>query len=121
MSAQPGIFFVNSKITSDTLSPQVFNRWYQDVHIPDILATSGIKAAFRYLSTTPEVAERPYLAVYPVQDVAWVRSDEFKSIPVHSDMLPNESKAIFEIADFDSRVYVLLGKKGGESTHGTYT
>lgn len=121
MSAQPGIFFVNSKITSDTLSPQVFNRWYQDVHIPDILATSGIKKAIRYLSTTPEGAERPYLAVYPVQDVAWVRSDEFKSIPVHSDMLPNESKAIFEIADFDSRVYVLLGKKEGESIHGTYT
>lgn len=118
MAGQPGILFVNSKITSDTLSASTFTSWYEGVHIPDIFVTSGIKTALRYVSTAPDAVERPYLALYPVRDVGWLSSDEFKSIPVHSDVLPNESGAIFELADFDTRYYVTLGRKGGDGVKG---
>ncbi|OIW28972.1 hypothetical protein CONLIGDRAFT_402795 [Coniochaeta ligniaria NRRL 30616] len=111
MSPTPAILFVNSKITSDTLTPEVFREWYESVHIPDIFVTSGIKSAFRYQSTTPDKVERPFLALYPIKDIEWLSSDEFKSIPVHSDLLPNESKAIFELADFDTRYYETLDTK----------
>jgi hypothetical protein len=111
MSATPGILFVNSKITSDALTQEVFTDWYESVHIPDIFVTSGIKSAFRYKSPTPETVERPFLAIYPVKDVQWLFSDEFKSIPVYSDMLPVESKAIFDLADFDTRYYATLDTK----------
>jgi hypothetical protein len=39
----PGLLFVNSKITSPSLSPEAFTEWYQDVHIPDIFNTSVIR------------------------------------------------------------------------------
>jgi hypothetical protein len=109
MSPQPGIFYVNSKISCpDQLSTGVFHSWYEDVHIPDIFRTSGMKAAMRFQSTAPEDVERPYLALYPVKDVGFLSSPEFYSIPVHSDMLPNPSKYIFDVANFDTRHYVAL-------------
>jgi hypothetical protein len=111
MSPIPGVLFVNSKITSDALTPETFREWYESVHIPDIFVTSGIKSAFRYQSTTPDKVERPYLALYPIKDIQWLSSEEFKSIPVHSDMLPNESKAIFDLADFDTRYYETVETK----------
>lgn len=108
MSPTPGILYVNSKITSEALTPEIFRDWYEGVHIPDILATSGVNSGFRYQSTTPELAERPFLALYPVEDIQWLYSSEFKSISLHSDLLPNDSKAIFDVADFDSRYYELI-------------
>lgn len=101
----PGILWVNSKITKpDAVSPELFTRWYEEVHIPDIFATSGIKSAVRYQNIDPK-AERPYLAVYAMKDIAFLQTDEFKAISVHSDMLPGPSHACFDIADFDTRYY----------------
>ncbi|KAB5515243.1 hypothetical protein GE09DRAFT_1160641 [Coniochaeta sp. 2T2.1] len=118
MSPTPVVLFVNSKIISDTLSPELFRDWYEGVHIPDIFETSGIKSAFRYHTTTPGKVDRPYLALYPVADLEWLNSAEFKAIPVHSDMLPNESKAIFELADFDTRYYVTIDTKAESGRQG---
>ncbi|KAJ9150054.1 hypothetical protein NKR19_g5459 [Coniochaeta hoffmannii] len=118
MSPTPGILFVNSKITSDALTPEVFTDWYESVHIPDIFVTSGIKSAFRYKSPTPDKVDRPYLALYPVKDIQWLYSDEFKSIPVHSDVLPNESRAIFDLADFDTRYYETINTKAEPGRQG---
>ena len=111
MSPTPGILFVNSKITSDSLTSELFKQWYESVHIPDIFVTSGIKSAFRYYTTARNKVDRPFLALYPVKDLEWLNSAEFKAIPVHSHMLPNESKAIFELADFDTRYYATIGTK----------
>lgn len=114
MAPKPGLLYVNSKITSPLLTVPAFTTWYEDIHIRDIFVTSGMKAAFRYESTTPTEVERPYLAVYPVRDVDFLQSDEFKSIPVHDGSLPGESKCIFDLADFDTRYYELLKKGEGD-------
>lgn len=108
---QPGLLYVNSKITnSDLLSPELFTHWYEEEHIPDIFKTSGIKSAYRYHTTAGDAGEkvivdRPYLALYPLRDVAFLESTEFKSIPVHSDLVKTESRCIFDLADFDTRYY----------------
>lgn len=108
----PGLLYVNSKITSSKLSPELFAKWYEDVHIPDIFETSGIKTAYRYYTTSPDPAavERPYLALYPLRDVSFLQTAEFKSIPVQSDLVPTESKCIFDLADFDTRYYTNIAK-----------
>jgi hypothetical protein len=103
----PGILYVHSKIKDKTLTAETFTKWYQDVHIPDIFETGGITSAFRYYSTSGEAAERPYLALYPMKDVAFLQSDKFRSIPVHSRVLPGTT-AIFDYADFDTRYYLHL-------------
>jgi hypothetical protein len=103
----PGLFFANSKITSPSLSHEIFTKWYNDVHIPDIFKTSGIKSGFRYYSTSPQDTDKPYLAIYPLEDVGFLETEEFWSIPVTHELL-GEGKNCFEVAEFDTRPYELL-------------
>lgn len=107
----PGLLYVNSKITSSRLSPELFTKWYQDIHIRDIFETSGINAAFRYFTrlAEPATVDRPYLALYPLRDLAFLTSAEFKAIPVVSEMLPEGAKDVFDVADFDTRYYISVG------------
>nr|OQO26167.1 hypothetical protein B0A51_03886 [Rachicladosporium sp. CCFEE 5018] len=101
---KPGLLFVNSKITKpDQLSDEQYTRWYEDTHIVDIFKTSGIKEAARWKALDPE-QDRPYLALYPLEDLDFLNSDEFKAIPVHDDKLPGSGQ-IFTLADFDTRYY----------------
>jgi hypothetical protein len=97
----PGLLYVNSKITSSELSAELFTQWYQDIHIRDIFQTSGINAAFRYFTQARDATkvERPYLALYPLRDAAFLTSDEFRAIPVVSEMLPAGAQDIFDLAD----------------------
>lgn len=74
----PGLLWVNSMITKpDQLPPQDYKRWYEEVHIPDIFKTSGIKEASRWETVNPS-DERPYLALYPLTDLDFLQTDEFK-------------------------------------------
>ena len=36
----PGIFLVKSKITKDGFKPEDFTKWYNETHVPDIIASS---------------------------------------------------------------------------------
>jgi hypothetical protein len=115
----PGLLYVNSILKDPkSVAPELFTEWYEDVHIRDIFKTSGIKAAFRYYTTTPDKVERPYLALYPLKDMAFLTSKEFKSIPVKNDVLP-EGKHIFEFADFDTRYYLELKNRSNGGSKGT--
>ena len=49
----PGILFVRSRIAQsakDILDEQTFLKWYDEEHVPEVVATSGIKSGFRYVS-----------------------------------------------------------------------
>ena len=110
MALEPELLYVNSKISDPTkLSPELFESWYNEVHIPDIFATSGIKQAFRYYTTAedPNSIDRPYLALYPVKYPGYLTSAEYRGIPLKSDMLPGPNHRIFDVANFDSRFYAL--------------
>lgn len=126
----PGLLYVNSKITDpEKLSASLFTQWYEDVHIPDIFETSGIKSAYRYFTTSSSSGangttsvERPYLALYPLKEVAFLQTDEFKAIPVHSDLIQTSTKCVFDVADFDTRYYINVDKVeigGGGSGDGS--
>lgn len=117
----PGLLYVNSQIDSAKISPEVFTKWYEDEHISDILRTSGMNSAYRYYTTSTEEAKeeepnsRPYLALYPLEDISFLETEEFKSIPVHSDLVPTEGRCIFDVADFDVRYYTSLGREESQS------
>jgi len=120
--APTGVFLVNSGITAkDTLDLETFTRWYEDIHIPDLLTTSGIHTAYRFqaAAASPKpsavLTARPFLALYPLENTAWAADDnsEMWKVPIVHDMLPNESKNVFELAEFQMGLYVKLGSVGG--------
>jgi hypothetical protein len=98
----PGLLYVNSKITEPSLSAETFTKWYNEIHVPDILATSGFKSAFRYYGKGSDL---PFLALYPLEDVNFLESREFHSIPSTSEILPKTGLS-FDVASFDVRPLV---------------
>ncbi|KAE9968170.1 hypothetical protein BLS_005988 [Venturia inaequalis] len=107
----PGMFYVNSVISrKDIMDYDTFMKWYDDDHIAEIMETSGISDAFRYIDNDAE-SSKPYLAFYPMPDVAFTQGEEFKKIRVKSELLPG-SQMCFDLADFDARIYGLTAKVG---------
>lgn len=113
----PGMLFVRSRIapaSKDVLNESVFVKWYDEEHIPEVVSTSDIKSAFRYHDidkTSPTGDARnhkPYLAYYPMHDLAFTQSDEFKAINVKSPSLPG-SGIIYDLADMDVSYLGFLG------------
>ncbi|CAK7203428.1 hypothetical protein SEUCBS139899_006162 [Sporothrix eucalyptigena] len=100
----PGILWINSKVTDpESLPVDKFTRWYEDVHIPDIIAArdGGIISSWRYQCANTDRAA-PFLAVYKCPNMGFIQSTEFKSIPMTHPTLPGNGP-IHRFADFDAR------------------
>jgi len=48
----------------DPAREEEFNRWYDEVHVPDILGTGLYHTAYRFTNATPRAGGGPYLALY---------------------------------------------------------
>lgn len=102
-----GILYVISKIAAtDLLDEKTYLKWYFDDHIAEIVETSGINSALFLKHVDPQ-PDKPYLAMYPMDDLAFTLGDEFKKIRVHSYVLPNGGP-VYDLADIDVRYYRLV-------------
>ena len=63
-----GILLVLSNC-KDAAQEQEFNRWYEEVHIPDILDAGGFHTAYRYESVDPAATKAKYLAIYETDNI----------------------------------------------------
>lgn len=111
----PGIFWVAAKIINPELTPAVLETWYDEVHFPDIIKTSGMKTTLRYDALDP-AADRPFFYYYPMRDIAFLQSPEFLAIPITSHLLPGPSHMIFHSVAFDTRYYELVQVHEPEGT-----
>lgn len=103
----PGCLYVQSKISKpDILDENTFLKWYDEHHIPDMLRTSAVKSAFRFQDIDSE-AGKPYLVIYPLNDLGFLSSDEFRNVSVQGDPLPGAGN-VFDMADFDARFDSLI-------------
>lgn len=92
------------------MSEEVYMKWYDEDHIAEIMQTDGIHDAFRYIDTDKN-ADKPYLAFYPMKDIAFTQGPDFKKIKVKSDLLPGTGLC-YDLADIDVRYYGLTGTSG---------
>lgn len=113
----PGMLFVRSRISptsKNILDEGTFLKWYDDEHIAKVVSTSGIQSAFRYVDVSKSLPTgdsqnlKPFLAVYPMRELAFTLSDEFKRINVKSENLPS-SGIIYDLADMDVSYLGFLG------------
>jgi hypothetical protein len=114
----PGILFVRSRISPSAhniLSEPTFLAWYDNEHIPEVVSTSGIGSAFRFVDmhkSSPigtKQNPKPFLACYPMQDLAFTLGDEFKKIGFKSSALPG-SGVIYDLADMDVSYLGIVGQ-----------
>lgn len=56
--------------TDESGAEEAFNQWYDEVHVPDLLAIPGVVSAQRYKvlsSKLPKEAQHPYIAAYDIE------------------------------------------------------
>jgi hypothetical protein len=60
------VLFVVGTDCPDSSREEEFNKWYNEVHIPDIKALAGkrIPRAWRHKNRTPRAGEPQYMAMY---------------------------------------------------------
>ncbi|KAM0819562.1 putative EthD domain-containing protein [Seiridium cardinale] len=118
----PGCLYVESRISKPgILDEKTYLKWYDEDHIVDLLQISGIGSA-RVLKDVNPDADKPYLVLYPLDDLGIMKSDDMKNIKARSDLLPGTGN-MYDLADFDSRfdsliqVYDPTGKGKGELSY----
>ena len=71
-----GIFLVYTDIPAQ--HEDEFNKWYNEEHLPELLAVPGILDAARYVAVK---GGPKYLAAYELENVDVMQSDAFKNRP----------------------------------------
>ena len=60
--------FIAQSDCADETREEEFCRWYDEVHVPDILVTPGIVGAARYENLNPDENKRPkYVVIYEIE------------------------------------------------------
>ena len=79
----------------DPAAEEAFNRWYNEKHLPEILACPGFISAARYEC----VAGQPrYLAIYQLENEQALNTREMKKVRGWGEMFPY-------VKNFHERVY----------------
>jgi hypothetical protein len=53
---------------ADPAREEEFNRWYEEIHLPDMLPVPGLIKATRYLNLDPGTNQRPkYVVLYEIE------------------------------------------------------
>ena len=58
-----GIYVVESRPASPDVDAE-FNRWYKEIHLPEMIAIDGIRSARRF---APGDEGGPYIAIYELE------------------------------------------------------
>ncbi|OCL11910.1 hypothetical protein AOQ84DRAFT_313094 [Glonium stellatum] len=103
--ASPGLLFVSTRISFPELTDEVYNKWYDSIHVVDVLKSGLADLALRFKNVDPE-AKKTYLAVYRVPDVSRLQDQAIKDqIPPTSDMLPG-SGDFNDLVELDIKAFV---------------
>ena len=74
-----GLLFTTSHLLSDTTTtPEIYTHWYDQVHIPDVLAAKDAPPLALRFTNADLSAEFTYLVVFKLLDTSWVGSEALK-------------------------------------------
>jgi hypothetical protein len=126
--ARPGIILVHSRPTAPDFNDSDLASWYNDKHIPEVLATQRVSAAARYRLTSATYqpdgkVPLEYMAVYYLKDMNWLHQAdcEFWKLPLVVDSGNARGRSIFEVAEFETSFWELVVRRdeGGRGSFPT--
>jgi len=106
-----GILWVASQIKKPTLTPEKFCAWYENQHIQEVTALSGVPRAARYEGIQPSPYpgalsdDAPWLTIYEMPDIEFRGSREFQGLDGQSEPKKELLEGVFKQARFDTRFY----------------
>lgn len=132
MTPPPGILSVASSVTRpDRCSKEKFNVWYENQHIDEVVALSGVSGAVRYeaipfpeMTGKGDVEEKDlpvwlgramWLTLYEMDHVDFRKTSEFKGLDGQTIPKENLLDDIFRNARFETRFGELVYTDDGEA------
>ena len=103
----PGIIFSRSRPKPGKLPLDIYHKWYNEEHIPDVLATCVVSEAWRYEDLN-EDAPIPFVAIYRIPDLAEMQKPAFRDLKMTGNLLPDKNTSWREYVDSDIRIYKYL-------------
>jgi hypothetical protein len=108
MSKTPGFIYALTNPTHPDLNHERFNKWYDEVHVPDVVNSGMAELALRYKNLNPD-AKYQYLAVYRIPDLGFMADPEkMKAIRTNHELLPGKNGGggglLNEVADVGIKV-----------------
>ncbi|PSN60033.1 hypothetical protein BS50DRAFT_681867 [Corynespora cassiicola Philippines] len=119
-----GIIFVRSRLSlpsaesansAPRLTPEKFCAWYEETHIPDVVALSGVGGAGRWAGLGYDAEkktggegggeEKEWATVYEMPDLGFRESEEFKGLDGQSKPTQDILEEIFRQSIFETRFY----------------
>ncbi|KAF2161836.1 hypothetical protein M409DRAFT_27892 [Zasmidium cellare ATCC 36951] len=102
----PGLTFVASNVLDPAKTlDEKYNKFYNDEHLPDVLASGLTKLALRYKNINTE-SKMPYIALYPVEDASMTGSEAaVKLIQDTRKSKTFDGEDIYDYINFDIRRY----------------
>ena len=87
---------------------EIFNKWYNEVHLPEVLACPGYINGARYESTE---GEPQFLAIYELESEDALTTPEMLRVRGWGDMFPH-------VKNFHGRVYRKIHEATGSAASG---
>ena len=102
--ATPYLVFVGSYITSPTLNPEDYDKWYLEHHCRDVMYGGGIPSAAWYHALQAD-SKNQRLVLYNCKDFDFMLIPEkLDAIPKTHELLEN-GKHLYDVAQLDPRHY----------------
>lgn len=104
------LVWVASRITKpQNLTPSAFCDWYENTHIQEVTALSGIPSAARYELLPgfgfPGALAHPWLTLYEMREVGFRKTEEFRGLNGQSRPDGRLLERVFRNAEFDTRFW----------------
>ncbi|KAJ9645992.1 hypothetical protein H2201_008248 [Coniosporium apollinis] len=104
------LLWVASRITKpQNLTPSAFCDWYENTHIQEVTALSGIPSAARYELLPgfdfPGALQHPWLTLYEMREVGFRETEEFRGLDGQSRPDEGLLERVFGNVEFDTRFW----------------
>jgi hypothetical protein len=114
-TAPSGLLWLLSKPNYPGFTDAIFNKWYTEVHLVDVVNSGLIDLAVRYKNVDP-TAKWPYLAIYRIPDLNYWNSTagqaKFLTIPIYNPLLP-DGKSLYEVITYEIDIAKTIQKFEG--------
>lgn len=124
-----GLMLVTARISSPLLTPAVFNTWYSDVHVRDMVTNGFASIALRYTNLTapisvsaastvdPLAPNANYLALYNVPDVDFIaKPGTMDKLPLNYPSLPDARSPVTKWSTWSFTYWVPVQTVEGANT-----
>ncbi|KAH7038154.1 uncharacterized protein B0I36DRAFT_76129 [Microdochium trichocladiopsis] len=108
----PGLCLIAAKITEPhLLSARQLSKWYEECHIPRLMATGGFSSMLRGAAADLDNGAYPFVSIYAMPDISFANSQAFKlnigpDHPVDHELYPLPDGAkISDVVEIDFRIY----------------